>query len=352
MRALELGLMALLAAWASADEPTVRVAFLGDGGKGTVEQRQIAQQVLARKPQVLFLLGDNLYNDGSARRLKERFDLPYDSLLRAGVLIRPVLGNHDVKNCQLRSGVDPDHLPATAEAYDWSQPDCDVNVQLWYPRFGYPEEPRSPADPRLYPERLRYYRERAGSTNGRALLDVVALDSNTLAIQSGKVAGKGRRDSAQLDWLRSELGAADGAIWKVIILHHPFRTPRPSGLLGLIAGHKPERALGDQLLNLCDRFRVDAVFAGHNHFYARMEPEPEPAYPTRSFVSGGGGTGLSYGPKKNDPGVARAEKVHHFVLVTLTPSRFRYEVLDGRGGLVECGEFAQGDRADRACSAP
>lgn len=352
VRGMTLGLVVLVGAVATADEPTVRVAFLGDGGKGTEAQRQIAQLVLARRPQVLFLLGDNLYSDGSARHLKQRFDLPYDALLRGGVLIRPVLGNHDVKDCTLRPGLDPDKLPPTAEAYDWSQPDCDVNVQLWYPRFGYPELPRAAGDPRLYAERLRYYRERVSSTDGVALLDVFALDSNTLPIESGKVAEKGRKDTTQLDWLRAELGAPVGAVWKVMILHHPFRTPRAGGLLGLIAGHKPEKALGDHLLNLCDRFRVDAVFAGHNHFYARMEPEAEPAFPTRSFVSGGGGTGLSYGPKKKDPGVVRAEKVNHFVLVTLTPLLFRYEVIDRQGTRLDCGEFARGDRTDRACSPP
>jgi hypothetical protein len=349
-RSAAFGLGVLLAAVARPDEPSVRVAFLGDGGKGSEAQRRIAELVLARRPQVLFLLGDNLYGDGGARHLKQRFDLPYDALLRTGILIRPVLGNHDVKNCRLGPGLDPEALPPTAEAYDWSQPDCDVNVQLWYPRFGYPERPRAAGDARVHPERLRYYRERVSSVEGAALLDVFALDSNTLPIESSKVTEKGRKDTTQLDWLRAELGADGGAVWKVMILHHPFRTPRAGGPIGLVAGHGPEETLGTHLLKLCDRFGVDAVFAGHNHFYARMQPEATPAYPTRSFVSGGGGTGLSYGPRKNDRGVVRAEKINHFILVTLTPSSFRYEVIDRDGARHDCGEFAKRERGDRPCS--
>jgi hypothetical protein len=267
-------------------------------------------------------------------------------------VIRPVLGNHDVKNCRLAPGVDVDALPPTADAYDWTAPDCDVNVQLWYPRFGYPDAARSDGDPRVYPDKRRYYRVTLAASDGTPLLEAFALDSNTLAVGQSKIEDAGRRDTAQIEWLRRELHRVGDRAWKVLLMHHPFRTPRPSGLIGKFAGHKPEEGLGLQLRNLCSEFKVDAVFAGHNHFYAQMHPEAAPAHPTRAFVSGGGGTGLSYGPKKDDEGVATADKFHHFILVTLTPSRFRYEVVDVQGRRRDCGEFTRGSPTDTACAAP
>lgn len=345
-------LVLALAARGTAEEPTLRVAVIGDGGKGSEAQAGIARRILERKPKALFLLGDNLYDDGSARHLKTRFDLPYERLLRAGVVIRPVLGNHDVKHCRLAPGADLDKLPATAAAYDWAAPDCDVNVQLWYPRFGYPDAPRAEGDPRAYPEKLRYYRATLEAGDGTPLLEAFAIDSNTLAIEQSKIKEQGRQDTAQLDWLSRELDKADAGAWKILLMHHPFRTPRGAGLIGKIGGHGPEAGLGQQLRNLCDRFKVDAVFAGHNHFYARMDPEQAPRFPTRAFVSGGGGTGLAYGPKKNDEGVAFAEKVHHFVLLTLTASSFRYEVLDLNNKRRDCGEFTRGSPSDTPCAAP
>jgi hypothetical protein len=49
-----------LAARVAPEEPTVTAALIGDGGKGTEDQRALARQILDRRPQALFLLGDNL----------------------------------------------------------------------------------------------------------------------------------------------------------------------------------------------------------------------------------------------------------------------------------------------------
>ena len=78
-----------------------------------------------------------------------------------------------------------------------------------------------------------------------------ALDSNYM-------------DPKQLEWLEQSLKSSQGD-WKICFFHHPlFNDGRH---------HGPDLDLRTQLIPLFQRYKVNAVFSGHEHVYERMKPE-------------------------------------------------------------------------------
>jgi hypothetical protein len=312
----------------SARSAEVYLGFLGDGGTGGKDQRAIARRLeIAReggKLDYVFLLGDNLYERGEAKHIRPKFLNVYGKLLDDGIVFHAALGNHDLKKCGIR---DVEELPRDAAAYTG----CEVDQQLAPSnRFGYTNGyryydvaiPGEPAAPEEAP-----------------LVEVFVIDTNTLASSQSFLVT--RDDHLQLEWLDSEL-ARSRAIWKVVSMHHPIHSPSSAGWF---SGHSREVQLGDQLEPILTRRGVDVVFAGHNHFYARMVPQSGIRY----FVSGGGGKGMYR--HQPDEGYVFAEpergKFHHFVHVRVSPESFEYCVVDDEGILRDGGWFRKGDAADR-----
>jgi acid phosphatase len=315
--------LAILPGIAPAAEREARLAFLGDGGTGGDDQKAVRDQLLAQTPSLsfVFLLGDNIYTSGSAEHIKDRFDDVYAPVMSRGARFHAALGNHDVRRCPAAAS---DPLPADASAYRTGEPGCDVEVQLGHSGFGYVGG-------------RRYYT--VSSDEGPVpLVQVFALDSNTLRIKGGKL-GSGREDVAQIAWLEAAL-AASSARWKIVMLHHPPESPRGSGYLGFVH-HERERGVGAQLERILKRYGVDVVFAGHNHFYARMAPRDGVRY----FVSGGGGRRL-YGMSQSAGYLAAGGEFFHFVYVRASESRFEYYAIDSKGNSRDAGWFAKGDATD------
>jgi len=80
-----------------------RVAFLGDGGTGGWRQKAVRGQLLRHSPRFVFLLGDNVYDQGQAERIRERHDGIYGPVVAAGAEFHAALGNHDVEKCRVAS---------------------------------------------------------------------------------------------------------------------------------------------------------------------------------------------------------------------------------------------------------
>ena len=162
--------LATASASAKATEPTitlpmregsVRIAVFGDAGRGTKDQYDLGKVMEDYRKvfpfELVLLTGDNIYGKDSPADMKNKFELPYKSLLDAGVLFYASLGNHDTSN------------------------------QRMYAPFNMKGE--------------EYYRiERSG-------VSFYALNSNYL-------------DKKQLDWLGSEI-AKDKNSWRVAFFHHP-----------------------------------------------------------------------------------------------------------------------------------
>jgi tartrate-resistant acid phosphatase type 5 len=318
----------LLAFPASAQE--LRIAFVGDTGTGDSKQRAVRDQMLKANPSYVFMLGDNIYSSGSRRYFGPRYDEIYAPLMTKGVVFHSALGNHDVEGCDA-TPLNP--LPADAKAYVAEAFRCNAEAHLTHGPFGYVGN-------------RRYYAVSIPAVN--PLVDVFVLDTNTLKTSQSKLLL--REDTAQLQWLDGALGRSR-ARWKVAIMHHPPHSPTTGAknffFVPIGGGRTREYQLDLQITPILRKHRVDAVFTGHNHFYARMLPQEGIRY----FVSGGGGR-KTYGFKEESGYVAAGGDWYHFVLVTVTRNAFTYRAIDEDGEVRDAGWWAKGDAADRTLAAP
>ena len=284
----------------------------------------------------VFLLGDNVYEHGSARSIATRFLGVYEPLLSDGVTVHAALGNHDVSRCR-DSGLRP--VSRDESAY-LPSPGCDVESHLATPEFG-------------YVDRFRYYSMeipaqlpagRAVAGDERApgdppLVEVFVLDSNTLGSDNTKLTQGS--DAPQLRWLAEALRSSS-ARWKIVALHHPVYTPIRCLWFRFVC-RSEDPALREELEPIFRANGVDVVFQAHHHLYARLRPQ----HGIRYFVTGAGG-------KKTDPfrederTIPREDRgsFNHFVYVRATEDRFGYCVVDANGELRDGGSFVHGDAID------
>ena len=82
------------------DDAALRITVLGDLGDSGGDHRAVTGTLVDlardRPPDVVLLLGDNVYPHGDPSRLPELVFEPLAPVLRAGAELRAVLGNHDV----------------------------------------------------------------------------------------------------------------------------------------------------------------------------------------------------------------------------------------------------------------
>jgi predicted MPP superfamily phosphohydrolase len=144
-------------------DKSIRFAVIGDSGTGENEQYEIAKQMETFHNVVGFdfviMLGDNIYGGHEPRDFQRKFEIPYKSLLDAGVKFYASLGNHD-----------------------------DPKLEPLYKPFNMNGE--------------RYYTFKRGD------IQFFALDSNYM-------------DAQQLSWLEQNLRSSK-AQWKICFFHHPL----------------------------------------------------------------------------------------------------------------------------------
>ena len=331
-----------------------RFILVGDTGTGDDRALRVAEQIRRRAEAVpvshVFLLGDNVYEHGSARAIASKFLDVYRGVLSLGVRFHAALGNHDVEYCS-DSGRRP--VPRDESAYELSRR-CEVDAHLATPEFGYRDGFRyySIELPGESPDRRR---DRSGDqdrprSRQTPLVEVFVLDSNTLGRTQTKL--EHGSDEPQLRWLAEALERS-GARWKVVAMHHPMYTPRRCkwfrfGCRGEDGAFRPE------LEPIFQEHGVDVVFQGHQHLYARLKPQRGIRY----FVTGAGGRKAD-SARDDERTFPREDRgaFNHFVYVDATEDRFAYCVIDAEGGLRDRGSFARAAIPDEefegaACSAP
>jgi len=142
-------------------EGSLRMGVFGDAGRGTKDQYDLGT-LMAEYHQtfpfdMVLLTGDNIYGPDTPADMKNKFELPYKTLLDRGVKFYASIGNHDTSN------------------------------QRFYALFNMNGE--------------EYYRiERNG-------VSMYALNSNYL-------------DKKQLDWFAEQL-KKDPNQWRIAFFHHP-----------------------------------------------------------------------------------------------------------------------------------
>jgi 3',5'-cyclic AMP phosphodiesterase CpdA len=254
---------------------SVKFAVIGDSGRGTPPQHEIAAQMTAYREDFPFafvlMLGDNIY-EGPATRddYRRKFEEPYGRLLDQGVRFYASLGNHD--------------------------------------------DPRAVAYPLFNMDGERYY----SFSPPEDLLAKIATRVEFFALDSTNL------DRTQLRWLDHRLEASRAA-WKICFFHHPLYT----------SGRYRGSARGFRLIlePLLVRHRVDAVFSGHEHIYQRTELQSGIQY----FVSGGAGS-LRRGDAASASYVARSfDTDYHFMLVEIEHEALHFQAVSRTGETIDAG---------------
>lgn len=199
---------------------SLKFAVIGDSGRWSRAQRETAARLRDehdRFPfELVLMLGDNNYGDGSPASYIVRFEEPYKSLIDARVSFFASLGNHDPPE------------------------------QWRYSLFNMAG--------RRYYSFERRYGMLPPLAGGRA--QFFALDTVTLT-------------SEQIVWIDRELSKST-ADWKILFFHHPIYT---SGRYADSAA-LTRRALEPLFIE----HGVDVVFSGHEHLYERVLPQSGVVY--------------------------------------------------------------------------
>ena len=273
---------------------SVKFAVIGDSGRGTPPQYEIAAQMRAYHKQFAYpfvlMVGDNIY-EGTATEedYRAKFEEPYRELLDAGIKFYAVLGNHD------------DPLQVAYRPFN-------MNGHRYY-SFTPPEDVLTTLATRV---------------------EFFALDSTYL-------------DRDQLRWADERL-AASRATWKICFFHHPLYT---SGRYRLSS-----RAFRIRLEPLLVRHDVDAVFSGHEHIYQRSRLVDGVQY----FVSGGAGSlrPRDGGPAAYVAHTFASD--YHFMLVEIDGRELHFQAIARSGQTIDAGTLYKDQRdareAEQAVATP
>lgn len=254
---------------------SVKFAVIGDSGRGTQPQHEVARQMVAFREQLpyqfVIMLGDNLYEGpASPEDYREKFEEPYRELLDKGVRFYASLGNHD----------DPREV---------DYPAFNMKGQRYY-SFAPPEDLLAKIATRV---------------------EFFALDSTNL-------------DRTQLRWLQDRLSKSH-AVWKVSFFHHPLYTSGRYRTSSRWYRYLLEPILLEQ--------GVDVAFSGHEHLYERTELQSGVQY----FVSGGAGS-LRRGDATPAAYVARSfDTDYHFMLIEIDGRELHFQAISRTGKTIDAG---------------
>jgi 3',5'-cyclic AMP phosphodiesterase CpdA len=154
-----------------------------------------------------------------------------------------------------------------------------------------------------------------------------AAGAHFIALDTSQVCSEDRLDPAQREWLSSDLEAHKNAR-AIFVFTHSVLFTSPTIDPG---SAKPEIRDKTALIALFRRYPVRAVFSGHEHLYWH-EAHDGIDY----FISGGAGAPLYASPDRGG--------FSHYVVVRLTGSTARYDLIEPGHLYVETGSNLEGEK--------
>ena len=131
-------------------------------------------------------------------------------------------------------------------------------------------------------------------------------------------------DPKQLAWLEEKLSGSR-ARWKIVYGHHPLYSTGST--------HGSQADLRQLVEPLFIKYRVNIVFAGHEHFYERIKPQNGIAY----FIQGGSAK-LRRGDIQNtELRAAGLDTDRSFTVAEVSGDTFHFETISRTGQLVDKG---------------
>ena len=258
--------------------PAVVFAALGDYGSGDQAEADVANLILSWQPDFIITLGDNNYPYGEADHIDEAVGQFFHSY------IYPYKGSYGAGAKENR------FFPAIGNHDVMTH-----NGQAYYDYF-------------TLPGNERYYDFTWGSVH------FFALDTN-----DNEPDGVGA-SSIQASWLKRGLSASTST-WNIVYMHYP---PYSSGLHGST----------DWARWPYGEWGADAVLAGHDHTYERLE-ENGLTY----IVNGIGGSGIYYFVNILDGSLVRYRGDYGAMRVEATDKHMRFEFINRNNEVVDWHEM-------------
>jgi uncharacterized protein (TIGR03382 family) len=264
----------------------VHFAAVGDFGTGGNDEKDMAKEMLASRPELFLALGDNAYSSGTESEIQNNLFAPLANVL-AEVPFFPVAGNHEYVTNQAQPYLDNLYLPTSPSGGE------------------------------------RYYSFDWGHVH------FVGLDSNCAI---GLSSADRCTLAAQKAWVEKDL-AASTAPWKVVYFHHPIWSSGEHGSQLLM-----RREFGP----LFEKYGVDLVLTGHDHNYERSKPmigndvAPSGKQGIPYLVVGGGGASLrAFATARPSWSVMRDATAHGFLDVTVDEGTLTAKLVTTDGGVLD-----------------
>ncbi len=108
--------------------------------------------------------------------------------------------------------------------------------------------------------------------------------------------------------------------WKILALHEPGWTA---------GGHSNSKFVQEKIQPICEKYNINLVLAGHNHYYARASVNR-----VQHITTGGGGAPL-YDFKKDQPNIVKAAKTLHYCKVEIENDRLSFTVVTPTGEIID-----------------
>lgn len=125
--------------------------------------------------------------------------------------------------------------------------------------------------------------------------------------------------TAQYNWMQNDL-ATSTKRWKFIVLHEP----------GWSAGsHANNTNVQNYIQPLCEQYGITAVFAGHNHYYARAMVNGIP-----HLTVGGGGAPL-YLVNLTNPNIVAAASLDHYSTTEINRNMLNFAAYTANGMIID-----------------
>ncbi len=254
----------------------LRFAVVGDFGNDSAQEAQVAALVTGWDPAFVVTTGDNNYPFGLALTIDDNIGRHYGSFI----------GNY---RGQYGKGATENRFFPTPGNHDWYNP---TGLSPYTDYF-------------TLPGNERYYDVVKGGVH------ILALDSDT------REPDGVTWDSRQGKWAAERLAASE-ACFRFVFFHHP---PYSSGLHGNTEHMRwPFKA-----------WRVDAVLAGHDHTYERLDVDGIPY-----FVNGlGGASPYEMRERVQPESKVRFNAAHGAMLITVTDTGADLEFRDVENRVVD-----------------
>jgi hypothetical protein len=134
--------------------------------------------------------------------------------------------------------------------------------------------------------------------------------------------------SEQYTWLVNDL-AATSKPWKIILCHEPAYTA-----WGASGVHTNNADMQTDIQPLCEKYRVQFVIAGHNHFYSRFNVNN-----VMHITSGGGGAPL-YIPT-SQVNMVKMDGSNHYCKIDIKNNTLTFTAKKSNGAIIETFNYVQ-----------